>query len=228
MGIDHELPTGRHRRRGSAADPGEDGCRKAPRSQERIRVSQLAANAAALALPSDSDLARSILGSGVRSIVTVPCSITAGLHSQLSALERDGRLEVLTYTHEANLVGLAAGIWFGTGRPALIHLQNSGLPNIGDGIVSFSHPWIFAIPLAALITYRGATEAEESEPHLAIGERTDGLVSLIFGQDTLIAGDRHGCMGCSNASSGCFSTPGPVAWRPSSSPRMASIPAPPR
>lgn len=147
------------------------------------------------ALPSDTELARSILDSGIGSVVTVPCSITAGLHSQLSALDRDGKLRLLTSTHEANLVGLAAGIWFGTGLPALIHLQNSGLPNIGDGIVSFAHPWIFAIPLAALITYRGASEAEESEPHLAIGERTDGLVSLIFGQDSLIAGDRHGLHG---------------------------------
>ncbi|MFM7268055.1 MAG: hypothetical protein ACKOZT_05645 [Cyanobium sp.] len=147
------------------------------------------------ALPSDTDLAHCILACGIETVVSVPCSITAGLHSQLSALDRDGRLQLLTSTHEANLVGLAAGIWFGTGRPALIHLQNSGLPNIGDGIVSFAHPWIFAIPLAALITYRGASETEESEPHLAIGERTDGLVSLIFGQDSLIAGDRHGLHG---------------------------------
>ena len=147
---------------------------------------------AARAQPSDTDLATCILGSGIETIITVPCSITAGLHSQLSHLDRDGRLEVLTTTHEANLVGLAAGVWFGTGRPALIHLQNSGLPNMGDGIVSFAHPRIFGIPLAALVTYRGASESEESEPHLAIGARTDGLVDLIFGPETLIAGDRRG------------------------------------
>ena len=148
-----------------------------------------------VSLPSDTDLAHCILEAGLGTIVTVPCSVTAGLHSQLTAFDRNGRLELLTSTHEANLVGLAAGIWFGTGRPALIHLQNSGLPNIGDGIVTFAHPWIFAIPMAALVTFRGASAADESEPHLAIGDRTDGLVSLIFGQDTLIGGDRYGLQG---------------------------------
>ena len=98
----------------------------------------------------------------------------------------------LTTNHEANLAGLAAGVWFGTGRPALIHLQNSGLLNLGDGIVSFAQPAIFAIPLAALVTYRGASASDDSEPHQAIGARTDGLVDLIFGPAARIRGDRLG------------------------------------
>jgi len=64
----------------------------------------------AVTLPSDTDLAHCILEAGLGTIVTVPCSVTAGLHSQLTAFDRNGRLELLTSTHEANLVGLAAGI----------------------------------------------------------------------------------------------------------------------
>lgn len=145
-----------------------------------------------LPLPSDRQLLQTLLEQGLRSIVTVPCSITAGWHAWAREADRSGELELLSTTHEGNLIGLAAGHWFGSGQPALVHLQNSGLANAADGFVSFASPEVFAIPLAVIVTYRGATRADDSEPHQAVGERTDALVRTIFGDRAVINGDRNG------------------------------------
>lgn len=91
-------------------------------------------------LPSDSDLIACIERSGVTTVFTVPCTITAGWHHQLLRRSQGGPLRVQPTTHEGNLAGLAAGSWFATGRPALVHLQNCGLGNLADGLLTFAQP----------------------------------------------------------------------------------------
>lgn len=142
--------------------------------------------------PSDSDLIACIESSGITAVFTVPCTITAGWHHELLRRSPLGPLRLQPTTHEGNLAGLAAGSWLATGRPALIHLQNCGLPNLADGILTFAQPRLYAIPMAVIVTFRGATAADTSEPHQEVGERTDALVATIFGPKARVAGDRLG------------------------------------
>ncbi|MFM1824000.1 MAG: hypothetical protein RI967_2266 [Planctomycetota bacterium] len=143
-------------------------------------------------LPTDRDLLDAFLRRGIRDIVSVPCSITDTWHDLASREARAGRLDLVMTTHEANLAGIAGGIWFGTGRPALVHMQNSGLMNAADGFISFADREVFGVPMAALVTFRGATADDRSEPHQAIGRRTDALVDAVFGATATIAGERSG------------------------------------
>ena len=129
---------------------------------------------------------------GIRTIFTVPCSVTAGWAALASEASRRGALRLQPTTHEGNLVGLAIGHWFGTGEPALIHLQNSGLANAADGLISCAGAEVFDLPLVALMTWRGHDASDVSEPHQAIGRRTQALVAEVFGPDAVITGDRHG------------------------------------
>ena len=46
--------------------------------------------------------------------------------------------------------------------------------------------------MSVMVTYRGATEADDSEPHREIGARTDVLCETIFGPDASIFGRRDG------------------------------------
>ncbi|MFM7134552.1 MAG: thiamine pyrophosphate-dependent enzyme [Planctomycetota bacterium] len=148
--------------------------------------------AAPAKLCTDEDLLQAYLRRGVQDIVSVPCSITDSWHSLAAAEARRGGVELIMTSHEANLAGIAGGIHLGTGRIALVHMQNSGLPNAGDGFISFADPEVHGIPMAVMVTYRGATPADDSEPHQAIGRRTDALCDAIFGSDARIAGDRIG------------------------------------
>jgi len=143
-------------------------------------------------LCTDRDLLQAVLASGVREIVSVPCSITDTWHALAADEAARGRLRLVMTAHEGNLAGIAGGIWFGTGRPALVHMQNSGLPNAGDGFISFADREVFGVPMCALVTFRGATASDASEPHQAIGRRTDALVSAVFGPEAAIEGSRDG------------------------------------
>ena len=140
----------------------------------------------------DRDLLAAYLDRGITDIVSVPCSITDTWHSLAADATRLGRANLVMTNHEGNLAGIAGGIYLGTGRVALVHMQNSGLPNSGDGFISFSDPEVYGIPMAAMVTFRGATPADASEPHQAIGRRTDALCHAIFGGSAVIAGDRLG------------------------------------
>lgn len=143
-------------------------------------------------LPTDAELVACIERSGIKALFTVPCTITAGWHHQLLAKSQAGPLRLLPTTHEGNLAGLAAGSWLATGTAALVHLQNCGLTNMADGILTFAQPRLYGIPMAVVITFRGATASEQSEPHQEVGERTDALLEAIFGPQARIAGDRWG------------------------------------
>jgi len=132
------------------------------------------------------------LDRGVTDIVSVPCSITDSWHALAADAHRRGAANLVMTNHEGNLAGIAGGIYFGTGRVALVHMQNSGLPNAGDGFISFADPEVFGIPMAAMVTFRGAMPSDQSEPHQAIGRRTDALCDAIFGGEAVIRGDRFG------------------------------------
>ncbi len=142
--------------------------------------------------PTDQDLLTAMGQGGIRTIFTVPCTVTAGWAALASEASRRGALRLQPTTHEGNLVGLAIGHWFGTGEPALIHLQNSGLANAADGLISCAGAEVFDLPLVALITWRGHDASDVSEPHQAIGRRTQALVAEVFGPEAVITGDRHG------------------------------------
>ena len=144
------------------------------------------------ALPTDLDLLRRYQALGLREVFSVPCSITRSWSSHALAADRRGEWRFRLTSHESNLPGLAAGVYLGTGRPALVHLQNSGLPYIGEGLISMASPAVSGIPMALLVTYRGADDREQSEPHRLIGRRTDALLQALLGDDARVFGQVSG------------------------------------
>lgn len=142
--------------------------------------------------PTDRDLVDAWIDSGIAACFTVPCSITSTWAHHAEAAHREGRWWFQPTNHEGNLPGLAAGWWLGTGSPALMHLQNSGLANAGDGFVSMLSADVCDIPAALLVTYRGADDSDDSEPHQAIGRRTDALIDALLGGDAQVFGRRDG------------------------------------
>lgn len=140
----------------------------------------------------DSELLATLIDAGIRTIFTVPCTVTAGWHDLAQQASDRGLLRLQPTTHEGNLVGLALGHWFGCGELALMHLQNSGLPNAADGVISCAGAEVYDLPLLALVTWRGHDPGDRSEPHQAIGRRTAALVRTVFGEDARIGGDAAG------------------------------------
>lgn len=140
----------------------------------------------------DRELLQAYLDLGISDIVSVPCSITDSWQWLAAEAASRGELRLAMTCHEGNLAGIAAGRWFGTGQPALVHMQNSGLLNASDGFVSMANPAMYAIPIAALVTWRGSGPADTSEPHQEIGRRTEALTEVIFGDRECLFGTIDG------------------------------------
>jgi phosphonopyruvate decarboxylase len=79
--------------------------------------------------------------------------------------------------NEATAVGLAAGHYMATGNPACVYLQNSGLGNIVNPVMSLSHERVYGIPTLFLIGWRGDPGAKKDEPqHNFMGEQSQAVL----------------------------------------------------
>jgi sulfopyruvate decarboxylase TPP-binding subunit len=136
-------------------------------------------------IPTDADLLDKYLEMGISDIISVPCSITDTWQWLAASKAKANKIALTMSNHESNLPGIAAGKYFASGKPALVHMQNSGLFNAADGFVSFVNKAMFNIPMAVLVTYRGFSKEDNSEPHQEIGNRTDDLVNIIFGKENI-------------------------------------------
>lgn len=56
---------------------------------------------------------------------------------------------------EGSAIGLAIGHYLATQRPALVYMQNSGLGNAVNPLVSLADPTVFGIPMILMVGWRG-------------------------------------------------------------------------
>lgn len=130
--------------------------------------------------PSDLEIVDRLLSHGVDTVFSVPCSVTDTIDERWRDLSEEGKMRIFYMTQEHVLPGAAQGFFLASGKLALMHLQNSGLTNAGDGIISSAR--VYEIPTLAMVTWRGSSKADDSEPHQAIGELTEKLTDVIFGE----------------------------------------------
>ena len=88
-------------------------------------------------------------GSGVRYVTHVPDTPLGHL---LRLMEPDPHFDVTPATREEEAVGIAAGVAFGGGRPAVM-MQTSGLGNALNGLASLAVP--YQVPMLLIISQRG-------------------------------------------------------------------------
>lgn len=82
----------------------------------------------------------------------------------------------LITANEGNAVALAAGHYLGTGKPALVYLQNSGLGNMVNPLVSLASERVYKIPMLLMIGWRGEPGVADEPQHQFQGEITLSLL----------------------------------------------------
>ena len=78
----------------------------------------------------------------------------------------------LTAANEGNAVALAAGHYLSTGKIGLVYMQNSGLGNALNPLLSLTDPLVYKIPLLMLIGWRGEPGVKDEPQHLKQGQLT--------------------------------------------------------
>ena len=78
--------------------------------------------------------------------------------------------------NEGNAIALAAGHYLATGRPAVVYMQNSGLGNCINPLLSLIDEEVYKIPLLMLIGWRGEPGIKDEPQHVKQGKVTDKIL----------------------------------------------------
>ncbi|XP_046559719.1 phosphonopyruvate decarboxylase-like [Haliotis rubra] len=81
--------------------------------------------------------------------------------------------------NEGSAVGLAAGYHLATGHPGLVYLQNSGLGNTVNPLMSLTSSKVYSIPMLLLIGWRGQPGVKDEPQHFAQGQITPDMLNLM-------------------------------------------------
>lgn len=80
----------------------------------------------------------------------------------------DEQSHVIT-ANEGNAIALAAGHYLGTGHPALVYMQNSGLGNAVNPLLSLADEEVYSIPMLMMIGWRGEPGVKDEPQHVKQG-----------------------------------------------------------
>jgi len=107
---------------------------------------------------------------GVESFAGVPDSLLKDFCAYLSDVVGD-RNHIIT-ANEGAAVALIAGRFIATGRPGLVYLQNSGLGNAVNPLMSLAAPEVYGIPMFLLVGWRGEPGLPDEPQHVRQGAVT--------------------------------------------------------
>ena len=114
---------------------------------------------------------------GVSYFIGVPDSYLNGFCNY--AVANRGNRNIIA-ANEGNAVSIAAGHYFATKEIPLVYMQNSGMGNTVNPMVSLVDKAVYAVPMLVLIGWRGQGDTEPNHPqHKLQGEITPGLLDLM-------------------------------------------------
>lgn len=113
---------------------------------------------------------KTLMNQNIGFFTGVPDSLLKSISSYL--LDHLGKKEHIISANEGNAVGLATGYHLATGKIAMVYLQNSGLGNIINPILSIVDPKIYSIPMLLLIGWRGEPGVKDEPQHFKQGKVT--------------------------------------------------------
>lgn len=78
--------------------------------------------------------------------------------------------------NEGNAIGIAAGYHMATGKVPVVYMQNSGIGNATNPLLSLTHSTVYSIPLILVIGWRGDPSVKDHAQHKKQGELTPVLM----------------------------------------------------
>jgi len=114
---------------------------------------------------------------GVDRFVGVPDSLMKGVSVALAAHVPAERHVVAV--NEGNAVAIAMGQALATGRPSLVYLQNSGLGNTVNPLLSLVDPAVYAVPMVLLVGWRGEPGVPDEPQHVTQGRVTPAMLDAM-------------------------------------------------
>ncbi len=106
----------------------------------------------------------------------VPDSLLKSFCAYIS--ERKEKNNIIA-ANEGNAIGLAAGYYLSSGKIPLVYMQNSGIGNAVNPLVSLADKLVYKIPMLILIGWRGEPEKKDEPQHKKQGIITVDLIETV-------------------------------------------------
>ncbi|MCM1336905.1 MAG: phosphonopyruvate decarboxylase [Candidatus Amulumruptor caecigallinarius] len=127
----------------------------------------------------------------------VPDSLLKSFCSCLSATVDPSRR--ITAANEGAAMGLAAGHWLATGRPAVVFMQNSGIGNAVNPLLSLVDDEVYRMPVLLIIGWRGEPGVHDEPQHVKQGKLTIPLLECMGIAHTILPDDTEGALAAVDA-----------------------------
>lgn len=89
-------------------------------------------------------------------------------------------------TSEGSAVAIGIGHYLSTKKLPTIYMQNSGLSNALNPLISIAHERVYSIPLILVIGWRGSPNINDEPQHNVKGEVTEAILKLLNINYTII------------------------------------------
>ena len=111
----------------------------------------------------------------------VPDSVLKELSSSLQNKKKH-----IIATNEGSAVSIAIGQYLSTKKIPVVYMQNSGLSNALNPLISIAHQKVYSIPLILIIGWRGSPRIKDEPQHNVKGKITEQLLKLLNIKYTII------------------------------------------
>lgn len=114
------------------------------------------------------------LSNGVNFFTGVPDSLLKNICAYIT--DHASREKHIIAANEGAAVGIAAGHYMASGRIPLVYMQNSGLGNTVNPLLSLADEKVYSLPLLLMIGWRGEPGVKDEPQHKKQGEVTLSLL----------------------------------------------------
>lgn len=116
---------------------------------------------------------------GISFFSGVPDSLLKGFCDELFVrYGSDSDAHVVAH-NEGGAIALCAGHYLSTSKPGLCYMQNSGIGNAFNPLVSLMDPDVYSIPCLLVIGWRGEPGVKDEPQHVKQGKVTIGILELM-------------------------------------------------
>ena len=122
------------------------------------------------------ELIKSIFKKKINFFTGVPDSILKPLSE---ILQKKNKKSHIIATNEGSAISLGIGYYLSTKKIPCIYLQNSGLGNAINPLISVAHHKVYSIPMILLIGWRGSPNVKDEPQHKVKGAITKKLLKLL-------------------------------------------------
>src|SRR5210317_1482164 len=106
----------------------------------------------------------------------VPDSVLKELSSSLQSVKKKNHIIA---TNEGSAISIGIGHYLSTKKIPCIYMQNSGLSNALNPIISIAHKKVYSVPLILIIGWRGSPKIKDEPQHNVKGGITKKILKLL-------------------------------------------------